>query len=349
VTLQHKKKGGLQMVYLRVGTQLLFIRSTSPEITCRKLVEHLGLKEMTLEEGRRESDETSSLLFITDAGLDITDIDDARHILFAEENGTDVLSGIINEGLCGEIAHVDSGPRILILRVPGNEEKVLETLQKDYQGQFVSWKDGVRIGENGQTLLGLTTQRIHQKLDMNAIYGVHLLIDQPLHECYARLRREAVLYITHTLKEGAWYEYHINIYDTQEEYELHYQRLIHVISALELGFILGESWTHDHALALYSVLAYQVRLFSFMPPEEMKAILIGLEYDEEGRRLVDLDLYYRKKKVAWVQMQKNIAKGTKRNNKKEEGILRQRELMEKLSLREQEKLHQIEAFIKKNN
>jgi hypothetical protein len=62
--------------------------------------------------------------------------------------------------------------------------------------------------------------------------------------------------------------------------------------------ILGESWTRDHALALFSVLAYQVRLFTLTEPAAVKRILMALEADDEGKRFVDMDLYYRNRKVS---------------------------------------------------
>lgn len=334
------------MVYLRVGTRLLFIRAESPDDACRKLQDELNAHTATLEEGLQEAGENHSLLFITPAGLTLTDADDAKHILVVEGGGTAILSQIINAGLSHEIERVDMGPRIMILRVPDNEEKVMQALEKDYDARRVTWKEGVRLGEKDQTLLGLTTQRIHQALGDNAVYHHHLLINQPLPECYTQLRREALLYITHNLKDGSWFEYRINLYDTRGHYELHYQRLVQVIAGLELGFILGESWTRDHAMALLSVLAYQVRLFSFMPPEAIKKILIGLEYDEAGNRLADFDLYYRNKKIAWTGIIDRAAPKTDKRNKIEEGIYRRNELMEKLAQREKDRLKRLEDGLK---
>ncbi len=334
------------MIYLRVGTRLLFIRSTNPQETSQRLTMHLGCREVTLEEGQRESDENSTLLFITPTGLEITDSDDAAYILLAEGSGTAVLSEVINQQLMDDIERIDMGPRILIFRVPEIEDEIIEVLAKDFNARRVTWKEGVRLGEKGQTMLGLTTQRLHQALDEKAVHNQHLLIDQPLNECYAQLRREALLYITHSLKDGSWYEYRINLYDTKENYELHYKRLIQVISGLEMGMILGESWTRDHALALMSVMAYQVRLFSFLKPPEIKKILVGLEYDEKGHRLADFDLYHRNKKVAWTETQKNTVRLGDKRNKKEEGIHLRNELMVKMPVREKDKLLQLEEKLK---
>ncbi|MEN1760456.1 hypothetical protein [Anoxynatronum sibiricum] len=331
------------MVYLRIGTRLLFLRAASPEDTCRQLSQKLHLRQVSLDEGQRESDKNTSLIFVTPTGLEMTDPDDAHGILLAQGSGTAVLSQIINEGLSSIIERVDMGPRILLMRVPEHEEAVLDALAKDYHAQTVTWHEGVRLGEKDQTLLGLTTHRLHQALGEQAVYPRQLLIDQPLHDCYAQLRREALLYITHTLKDGSWYEYRINLYDNRGQYEVHYHRLIHVIAALELGFILGESWTRDHALTLLAVMAYQVRLFSFLPPEAIKKILMGLEYDDEGKRLADFDLYYRNRKVGWTDTQKEKHRMSEKRNKKEEGQYRRQELLEKLTGKERERLYRLET------
>lgn len=126
-----------------------------------------------------------------------------------------------------------------------------------------------------------------------------MLVNVPVTEMQRNIRRDAVKYITQSLTDTEWYEYRVNIYDTEGRYMQHLERLMLVITDLELGFALGERWTRDHALALYSVTAYQVRIFSLLPPQRVKKILIGLEFDQQGRRFADMDLYYRNKKVEY--------------------------------------------------
>ena len=333
------------MIYLRIGTRLLFIRSKNPENTRNRFLQLPEYREVTLEEGQSQSDENNSLLFITNAGIDLTDPDDAEHIILAPCNGTEVLSEVVNRNLFEDIDHIDMGPRILVLRVPDKEEEIIQRLAEDYQGQIVSYNDGVRIGEKNQTLLGLTRERLQQAIDAKGFYDKLILIDEPLPHCYAQLRREALLYITHSLEDSAWYEYRINLYDSYENYKLHYDRLIEVVSGLEMGFILGEQWTKDHALMLLSVLAYQVRFFSFFKPENVKRILVGLEYDDQGNRLADFDLYYRNKKVRWNDIVADGGTSKGKRNKKEEGITFRKELLEKLPSATKEELFRLEKKI----
>ncbi len=91
----------------------------------------------------------------------------------------------------------------------------------------------------------------------------------------------------------------------------------------------------------FSVLAYQIKLFTFYKPEEIKRILIGLEFDEEGKRLVDFDLYYRNKKISWVDIDRKKA----RKDKIEEAVKYRKALLEQLSKEEEKELKAMEDKI----
>ena len=95
-------------------------------------------------------------------------------------------------------------------------------------------------------------------------------------------------------------------------YEEQYERLVSVLKDLEVGFILGELWTRDHAFVMLSVIAYQIKLFTILDPLEIKKILTGMEYSKDGSRLVDYDLYYNNKKVEWGEIPESKKKSRKR-------------------------------------
>jgi hypothetical protein len=95
---------------------------------------------------------------------------------------------------------------------------------------------------------------------------------------------------------------------------------------LVIGLILGETWGKDTASMYQSVGIYRVRLFTFLDPIEFKKILTGLEYMEDGKRIVDMDLYTQKKKIHWFDLR---TPGIK--DKNQLGIKYHKELFEKLS------------------
>ncbi len=331
------------MIFLRMGTRIFFLRSNNPKVTCDQLIEKLGYKSVSLTEGQSDSDENSTLIFITPVGFEITDPDDAEFILLAGETGTTVLADIINLNLSSEIDRVDMGPRIVVFRVPSNENEFADMLTKNYEGKRVSWKDGVRLGEKEQTMISLTTQRLHQPIKRQDVFSDHVLVDQNQQECFARLGREALFYLNHNLKDSSWYEYRISLYDAYDNYEKHYQRLVQVFSGLETGLVIGEGWTKDYAHIVMSIMVYQIKLFSFSPPAEIKKILIGLEYDDTGHRLADLDLYNKNRKVSWTEVQKGE---TEKRSKKDEGVYLRSELMKKMPEKEKERILKLENEIR---
>lgn len=332
------------MIFLRMGTRIIFLRSTQPQTTCDKLKEQLGYKSVTLPQGQSDSNENSTLIFITPIGLKVTDPDDAEFILLASDTGATVLADIINLKVSAEIDKVDMGPRIIVFRVPSNESEFADMLAKNYDGKRVPWKEGVRLGEKDQTLISLTTQRLHQPIKSEEFFSDHILVNQNQKECFARIGREALFYLNHNLKDASWYEYRISLYDAYDNYEKHYQRLVQVFSGLETGLVLGEGWMKDYAHIVMSIMVYQIKLFSFSPPAVVKKILIGLEYDDEGNRLADFDLYNKNRKVSWTEVQKGE---TKKRTKLDEGIHLRNELMKKLPEKERERILQLEKDIRK--
>ena len=110
---------------------------------------------------------------------------------------------------------------------------------------------------------------------------------------------------------------------------------------LEAGIILGESWTKDHAFALFSITAYQVRLFTFLEPLEIKKILFAFEYSSQGERLVDYDLFNKSKKINWSE----ILNDNKRYERKDLAFKFRTEIMEELSETAKNNYFELEAEI----
>lgn len=329
------------MLFLRMGARLLFLRTDKTEELRDFIVKKLDGKPREFEQCLDESTEDSTIVFITDAQREKTDIDDAKYIILIREPSSIFLASILTSHLSGLIHRADLGPACLIMRIAGDENKVVDRLKKSYDGEIISWKEGIRKGEKMDTLLALTNKPIGGKLGGKDFIESLLLLPHPVNTVQKRLRLEGIVFITQSMDGGQWYELRINIYDSKGYYSEHYRRLMLVLNQLELGMVLGETWTRDHALVLYSVLAYQVRLFTLYPPEKVKKLLLGLEYNEEGERLVDFDLYYRNKKVSWVDVERK----QKKRNKVEECKQYRKELLEKLPEATIEKLIQLELEI----
>lgn len=335
------------MIFLRMGARLLFLRTDKIQELKDFIVHNLEGRLGGFEQCLDESTEDSTIVFITNNRPKKTDMDDAKYIILVHQPSSILLASILSSDLSGLIYRADLGPAILIMRIAGNEDKIVGSLKKSYGGELVSWKDGIRIGEKMDTLLTLTNKPIGRKVSGRDFSDNILLLSHPVNYVQQRLRSESIVFITQSMDTGEWFELRINIYDSKRYYSEHYRRLMLVLNRLEIGMVLGETWTRDHALVLYSVLAYQVRLFTVYPPYEVKKILLGLEYNEEGERLVDLDLYYRNKKVSWVSIDKK-RKNRKKRDKVEECKQYRKELFEKLPDTTIQKLLEIEEKISKD-
>ncbi|ABW17810.1 hypothetical protein [Alkaliphilus oremlandii] len=330
------------MIFLRMGARLLFLRTEKIEELKDFIVENLDGKIEEFERAIDESTEDYTIAFITDTAPEKTDVDDAKYIILIKEASTIILSALLSSHLSGLIHRADLGPACLIMRIAGEEEKVIEKMKKFYGGETTTWRDGIRKGERMDTLVALTTKPIGERVIGEDFGEGILLLSTPVNQVQKRLRADGIVFITQSMEDGQWYELRINIYDSRGNYTAHYRRLMIVLSYLELGLVLGEQWTRDHALMLYSVLAYQIRLFTLMHPRKIKEILVGLEYSENGDRLVDFDLYYRNKKVSWLDVDIH----EKKRNKVEEGKLFRKNLFSKLPNTVIEQLLEIETEVK---
>ncbi|MCC5911702.1 MAG: hypothetical protein JJT76_14855 [Clostridiaceae bacterium] len=315
------------MLFIRMAPRLLFLRTSKIEEVTDFLTNNLQGKITDFFRGMDEATEDSSLIFITDSYSIKTDIEDAKAIVLINEPASVCLSALINNKIAHLIEKVDMGPSSMVMRIAGEEDKVMEELKNMYDGRDLPLEEAIKEGEKEDTILFLTHKQLSKRLSKEDLMHTQLLLPHPASMIYKKLRSEGILFITRSLEDRKWYEVRINIYDTQGKYQEHYDRLNHVLTQLEMGMVLEEGWTKDHALTLFSVLAYQVRLFTLYKPEEIKKILLGLEYDDKGERWADFDLYYRNKKISWV----DIDKGRKKSNKAVEGLNHRRQLVEKLS------------------
>jgi hypothetical protein len=269
--------------------------------------------------------ENSTICFITGINHEKTYVEDAKRIVLVNDVSTVILYTIINSHVCNLINKVDLGPASIIMRVAGNEQKIIDKIKEVFSGREVDWLEGIGIGEKDDTIIAFTSKVLSGPVA--DFLDTKLLISQPVRLVQGRLRSEGLRFITQSLDDSQWYELRINIYDSTGRYKENYDRLMFILSKLEIGMVLGESWTKDYAVMLYSVMTYQVRLFTFFKPEEVKKILMALEYTVDGERLVDFDLYYKNKKVHWGSV--NKAKG--KNSKAEEAKDYRKILYEKLS------------------
>lgn len=285
------------MLFIRNGPRFLFVRTDARSELERHAVERFSGVHYSFSDALARAQENTTILFFTRPGITKTRVADAESVMLVPAASSVFLVSLFNNGLTDRVESAHLGPGMILLRVVGDGAPALEELERRYAGTRVDFEGAIEAGEAEDTFVGLSNRPINRAIDTGELLQPQILIHRPAHELYSELRNQGVHFITQSLDRKEWYELRINIYDASAKYEEHYERLVLALSDLNIGMILGESWTRDHALALFSVLAYQVRLFTLTEPIDVKRILMGLEADDNGKRFVDMDLYYRNRKI----------------------------------------------------
>lgn len=298
-----------------MGPRYLFLRSEKIDEITDFLVKNMEGKVTDSQKGLEDASEYSTVCFITDINHEKTYVEDAKKVVLVNDGSSAILSKIINSHECDLLHKVDMGPTSIVMRLPGNEERLVKKLKEIFEGREVDWVEGIGIGEKDDTIIAFTNKVLSGPIA--DFLHTKLLIPLPARIVRDKLGLEGLRLITQSLDDSQWYELRINIYDSYGKYMENYERLTFILSKLEIGMILGESWTKDFAVMLYSVLTYQMRLFTFFEPSEVKKILMALEYNNEGKRMVDFDLYYKNKKIYWYEVNKDLKKKTKPEAAKE--------------------------------
>ncbi len=330
------------MNFVRSGPRYLFIKVDDSEDFTERLSQKTKVSRLEFQAAIRLAAEESVIVFLSDQENKSLKVEDSDLILCLELNSTALLAMILNEAeLSQAVKKITAGPGQLVMRIPEKGEKVVEEIIENYQAQEVSILEGIDYGSSESTIISFTEQPIKSKIKSLRKVKDNILVNKEATLVYEELRRDAVRYITHGLEDHQWSELKINIYDSDELYDLEYQRLITILSDLEAGIILGESWTKDHAFALFSITAYQVRLFTFLEPIEIKKILFAFEYSSQGDRLVDYDLFNKSHKISWGE----ILNDNHRHDRKELAFKYRKKIMNELSEAAKERYFELEKEI----
>ncbi|MFW5687232.1 MAG: hypothetical protein ACOCXL_03475 [Halanaerobium sp.] len=334
------------MNFVRSGPRYLFLKVKDPEFFSKNLSKKTDLRKLDFQTAIKLAAEESVIVFLSDHQNQSFKVEDSDLILYLPLNSTALLAMILNNGeLSQVIKKVAAGPGQLVMRIPEAGEKVIDEIIENYQAEEVSILEGIDRGNAESTIISFTEQPIKSRLKSLKKVRDNILVNKESTLLFEELRRDAVRYITHGLEDHQWSELKINIYDSDELYELEYKRLITILSDLEAGIILGESWTKDHAFALFSITAYQVRLFTFLSPIEIKKILFAFEYNSQGERLVDYDLFNKSKKISWSE----ILSDNQKHDRKELAFKFREKIMKELSEEARKNYLKIEEEISKKS
>lgn len=284
---------------VRSGPKMLLLESSDIGSLREYLINQLEAVEYEFHTAFENATEDYTILYITEKIKDIVNEKDVKSTLIIGEESDVVLCKLISSRQTGLISNIRTAPRIIMVRAIGDLDKVIQEIHSDFGGSFGTLMGLWNSNNEKGTLVAVTDKPLHQNIGENDLHTRCLYIEQRFYPLFKSLRLQALKYLNIGIGNKDWYEIEIRIFDRYSAYKLHYKRLAAIFDFLDLGIILGESWAKDYPRFMMAVGVYRLRFFTFHDPKYIKKLLVGLEYLEDGTRIVDYDVYYQRKKVDW--------------------------------------------------
>ena len=285
---------------VRSASKALLLEGHDANALKNYLSEHFGAMDYTFDYAFEKAAEDYTILFLTEQLKDVVEVKDIIYAMVIPEEPDVFLCELINQRQTGLLNKIRTAPRIIMVRAMGDMESVLQEIHRDHGGSIGTVKEIINTRNEKGTIVALTDKPLHQSMRFKDMYDKCLFVEQRYSPLFKSLRLHALKYLNKGIGNRDWYEIEIRIYDRYSAYKLQYERLAQVFDMLELGIILGESWTKDYPRPMMSVGVYRLRFFTFHDPKYIKKLLLGLEYLDDGTRIVDYDVYYQRKKMDWT-------------------------------------------------
>ncbi|GAB6106509.1 hypothetical protein [Fusibacter bizertensis] len=328
---------------IRSGPRILLLKTDQIEPLSNFLSLHFGAISFDLDIAFDTANENNTILYLLEELYDTVPFEDVKNAMVVEDDPLTFMCKLYALDKNVLITSIRTAPHILIMRGLGNLSSMLTLMQSDMGGEIGEFKNILNNGNDQTTIVALTDKPLNKNITYQELHPYFLRLDDNYFHHLKELRMHALSYINCGIDNKDWYEMEIRIYDRYSAYSLHYDRLIEVLEELELGIVLGESWSKDYPRFLMSVEVYRIRFFSFTEPKHIKYILLGLEYLDDGTRIVDYDIYYNHKKVDWND---TIDKKTPKI-RHEIGKISRNETFSKISQQAQDTIHHLEEEIVK--
>lgn len=290
-------KGGRGMLSLiRSGPHFLLLRGDG-EALQGFLVQTFGAV-FGFSDPVERSREDQTVLHVEDSGKgDLA-------VGLCDASPAEILCALSNEKDRSSLREARLLPRWIFLRASGAGSSVLEDIRQELGGVVVPLEALFEWRLSSGTVVGCTSRPLNRPLSLKDLHPDLLVLDMPFDRAYRRLRPRAFELFSQSLGDAAWREVQVQIYDKYELYPDHIRRVELVLDGMEMGFPFGEGWTREAARLLLTVRVYRIRLLTFLDPTVVKELLMGLEYDATGERILDMDLYCGREKIGWGALER---------------------------------------------
>ncbi|AEC52874.1 hypothetical protein PNA2_1960 [Pyrococcus sp. NA2] len=186
---------------------------------------------------------------------------------------------------------------IILFRTPDPEE-IKKALLEKFRGKETDVLEAILTSDSSETVIMLTKKPLTRPIRLEDIERT-LILSEDVHTIYKALLLEGPAMLLNLIPE--WNDIVIKLYDQTGHYLENIERISIVVEDLELGYITGAGWGWDYPRPMLKVPVYRMRLISWEDPKRIKFLLKGLEY-LGYRRLCDIDVEVKGKKVSWFEI-----------------------------------------------
>lgn len=210
---------------------------------------------------------------------------------------------LLNGKAGGTVEHSWVEPGYVMMRLLGDLKKGFARIKEDFGGEIVPKSPYFRRSlPEDSTVLYFTKYPLNHRIPHEAMHDDALLIkDYSKEALIFTLRMRQDEYLGDSLGTPDWNCMEIQIGDIEGRFNIHRRRIWTAVQGNQTGTILEEGWRREYTLMGKVVGVYVLKLFTPLDEEAIKEFLLGLEYDESGGRVADLDLFFRGKKISWKE------------------------------------------------
>ena len=335
---------------MRGAPRLLLLETKNGEQLGSFLDRRMAEHAYDLREAWGKAGEQQTLVFLKDtAGKKAEETGswlEGSRIYVISEGTEDLLCALVNEGLCSLVERVESRHGGLIVRTFGEIDAIVDLLKAELGAHEIGGPEWTTWPDRQGTTVLFTEKSLRNIVEPSDLHPRRLVLPMRNEVAIRVMRRSIVRYVTSGLSGRSWHAVELRLYDKYGLYDLHYRRVMRVLEALELGFVVGEGWSRDFARVLLELKCYSLKMVTPIAPAEVKRAMLGLEYAADGRRIADFDVYAGKEKVSWTGVPDEKRRG---DGREALGLRARADLLVRLEPADREKLEALEAEILSKN
>jgi len=199
-------------------------------------------------------------------------------------------------------------PGCILFRLIGDINSGIGRIKEDFNGSFAD-KGLIFSGsvDENSTVVYFTDKPLNCGVPDEFVQDTALVIDVPKDRLITLLRLRQCEYLGDARGTPDWNCMEVQIGDIRRCFSVHRKRVWEAVQGLAVGLVLEEHWRRERTFMHREADVYVLKLFTPFGAESIKKVLCALEYDDSGKRVADIDLFFNGEKIKWNVLCKGAA------------------------------------------